>query len=175
MDRRAGNLSGSPSTEDEPERRAYAIVTDLAAFAELVPLDHGLCVINTLRGDGTVQSSVVNAGVLQHPQRAGRVVGLVATGGSRKLRNLRAQPRATIVVRAGWRWATVEGDTEIVGPDDPYPDVDSEALRLMLRDIFRAAGGTHDDWDTYDRAMAEERRAAVLIAPHRIYTNPQTS
>jgi hypothetical protein len=37
-------------------------VTDLA---ELVPLDHGLCVVNTLRGDGSIQSSVVNAGVLE--------------------------------------------------------------------------------------------------------------
>jgi hypothetical protein len=76
-------------------------MADLAAFAELVPLDHGLCVINTLRRDGSVQSSVVNAGVLEHPQREGRVVGLVATGGSRKLHNLRLDPRATIVARAG--------------------------------------------------------------------------
>jgi PPOX class probable F420-dependent enzyme len=149
-------------------------VTDLAAFAELVPLDHGLCVVSTLRGDGGVQSSVVNAGVLAHPLRDGQVVGLVATGGSRKLRNLRADPRVTIVARAGWRWATVEGDAEIIGPDDPHPGVDGEALRLLLRDIFQAAGGTHDDYDTYDRAMAQERRAAVLITPRRVYTNPQT-
>jgi len=147
-------------------------MTDLAPFAELVPLDHGLCVISTLRRDGTVQASVVNAGVLDHPLRDGQVVGLVATGGSRKLHNLRADRRATIVVRAGWRWATVEGDAEIIGPDDPHPDVDAEALRLLLRDVFTAAGGTHDDWDTYDRTMAGERRAAVLITPRRAYTNP---
>jgi PPOX class probable F420-dependent enzyme len=147
-------------------------MTDITAFAELVPLDHGLCVVNTLRVDGSIQSSVVNAGVLDHPLRGGPVVGLVAAGGSRKLHNLRTEPRATIVARAGWRWATVEGDCEIIGPDDPHPDVDGEALRLLLRDIFRAAGGTHDDWDTYDRVMAEERRAAVLITPRRVYTNP---
>lgn len=149
-------------------------MTDLAAFAELVPLDHGLCVFNTLRDDGSVQSSVVNAGVLEHPLRDQQVVGLVAIGGSRKLHNLRAEPRATIVARAGWRWATVEGDAEIIGPDDVYSDVDSESLRLLLRDVFRAAGGTHDDWDTYDRTMAEQRRAAVLIVPRRAYSNPQT-
>jgi PPOX class probable F420-dependent enzyme len=150
-------------------------VADLADFAELVPLDHGLCVFNTLRGDGSVQSSVVNAGVLDHPLHGGGVVGLVAIGGSRKLRNLDAEPRTTIVARAGWRWVTVEGDAEIIGPDHPHPDIDSEALRLLLRDIFRAAGGTHDDWDTYDRVMAEQRRAAVLVAPRRVYTNPQNS
>jgi PPOX class probable F420-dependent enzyme len=146
---------------------------DLSAFAELVPLDHGLCVISTVRRNGTVQSSVVNAGVLDHPVRGGQVVGLVATGGSRKLHNLRADARATIVARAGWQWATVEGDADVIGPDDPHPEVDGDALRQLLRDIFRAAGGTHDDFDTYDRVMAEERRAAVLITPRRVYTNPQ--
>lgn len=148
-------------------------MTGLAAFAELVPLDHGLCVLSTSRSDGGVQSSVVNAGVLAHPLRDEQVVGLVAIGGSRKLGHLRANPRATIVARAGWQWAAVEGDVEIIGPDDPHPDVDGEALRLLLRAIFQAAGGTHDDYDTYDRVMARERRAAVLITPRRVYTNPR--
>jgi PPOX class probable F420-dependent enzyme len=147
-------------------------VIDLAAFSELIALDHGLCVVTTLHGDGSVHASVVNAGVLTHPVSGAEVVGLVAAGGTRKLENLRADPRATIVVRAGWRWATVEGTAEIIGPDDPHPQVDGDALRRLLQDVFRAAGGTHDDWDAYDRAMADERRAAVLIAPRRTYTNP---
>jgi PPOX class probable F420-dependent enzyme len=150
-------------------------MTDLAAFAELVPLDHGLCVVSTVRPDGSVQSSVVNAGVLGHPGTDKRVVGLVATGGSHKLRNLRRDPRVTVVARAGWRWVTVEGEAEIFGPDDPQPELDSEALRRLLRDVFRAAGGSHEDWDTYDRVMADERRAAVLVSPRRIYTNSISS
>ena len=150
------------------------IVTDVSAFAELVPMDHGLCVLSTLRSDGSVQSSVVNAGVLPHPLTGVQVVGLVAAGGTVKLDNLRADPRASIVARAGWQWATVEGDAEIMGPDDPHPDIDGQALKALLRNIFQAAGGTHDDWDTYDRVMADERRAAVLVAPRRTYTNPQT-
>jgi len=147
-------------------------MADLAAFAELIPLDHGLCVVSTLRADGSVQSSVVNAGVLTHPLRSEQVVGLVAMGGSRKLRHVRADARVTVVARAGWRWAAVEGVAEIIGPDDPHPDVDSEALRQLLRDVFVAAGGTHDDWDTYDKVMADERRAAILISPRRVYHNP---
>jgi PPOX class probable F420-dependent enzyme len=147
-------------------------VSDVSAFADLVPLDHGLCVLSTVRPDGSVQSSVVNAGVLAHPLTGSTVVGLVAIGGTRKLRNLRADPRATIVARAGWQWASVEGTVEIIGPDDRHPDVDDETLRTLLRDVFTAAGGTHDDWDTYDRVMAEERRAAVLLTPRRTYTNP---
>jgi PPOX class probable F420-dependent enzyme len=145
---------------------------DLAAFAALVPQDHGLCVISTLRGDGGVQSSVVNAGVLTHPVLGSQVVGLVAMGGSRKLHHLRADARVTVVARAGWQWATVEGDAEIIGPDDPHPSVDGPGLRQLLRDVFTAAGGTHDDWDTYDQVMAQDRRAAVLITPRRVYTNP---
>jgi PPOX class probable F420-dependent enzyme len=147
-------------------------VTDVSAFAELVPRDHGLCVLTTLRVDGSAQSSVVNAGVMAHPLTGEQVVALVAAGGTRKLDNLRADPRTTIVARAGWQWATVEGNAEIVGPDDPHPDIDEQALRALLRNIFQSAGGTHDDWDTYDRVMAEERRAAVLVAPRRVYTNP---
>ena len=49
----------------------------------------------------------------------------------------------------------------------------SEPWGLLLRDIFRAAGGSHEDWDEYDRVTAAERRAAVLITPGQVYTNPQ--
>src|SRR5687768_4161127 len=111
---------------------------------------------------------------MPHPLTGEQVVALVAVGGSLKLRNLRADPRATIVARAGWNWAAVEGEAQILGPDDPHPDVDGGRLRTLLRDIFTAAGGTHDDWDTYDRVMAEERRAVVLIVPRRAYSNPDT-
>ena len=56
----------------------------------LVGLDHGLTVVSTVAADGTIQSSVVNSGVLPHPLGGSRVLGLVAIGGSRKLANLRA-------------------------------------------------------------------------------------
>src|SRR4051812_27531348 len=158
---------------DQPRPSGASVVSMLSSFAEIASRDHWLCVFTTLHRDGTIQASVVNAGVLRHPLTDAEVVGLVATGGSRKLLNLRADPRATIVARAGWQWATVEGAVDIIGPDDPHADVDSEALRLLLRDIFKAAGGTHDDWDGYDRVMATERRAAVLLAARRVYTNPQ--
>ncbi|MGH3726344.1 MAG: TIGR03618 family F420-dependent PPOX class oxidoreductase [Mycobacterium sp.] len=149
-------------------------MTDISTFAQLVALDHGLCVLSTVRGDGSIQSSVVNAGVMAHPRTDEPVVALVAAGGTRKLQYLRTDPRTTVVARAGWQWATVEGTAEIIGPDDPDPGVDGEGLRLLLRTIFQAAGGTHDDWDTYDRVMAKERRAAVLITPRRVYSNPTT-
>ena len=146
-------------------------MSDLSAFAQFVPQDHGLVVVSTSRADGTIQSSVVNAGVLDHPITGRPVVAFVANGSSRRLANLRARPRLTVVIRGGWRWAAVEGPVELVGPDDPMDGIDAERLRVLLREIFEAAGGTHEDWDEYDRVMAAERRVAVLIAPERVYGN----
>jgi hypothetical protein len=77
----------------------------------------------------------------------------------------------SITFRSGWQWATVEGRAELIGPDDAHPDIGAERLRLLLREVFTAAGGTHHDWDAYDRAMAEERRTAVLVSVLRLYSN----
>jgi PPOX class probable F420-dependent enzyme len=146
-------------------------MTDLDSFAALAARDHGLCVVSVLRDDSSISSSVVNAGVLAHPLNGGRVAALVSRGDARRLGYLRARPRATLTARTGWQWASVEGPVQLIGPDDPLPGIDAEALRLLLREVFRAAGGSHDDWDTYDAVMAREHRTAVLISPERVYSN----
>jgi len=142
---------------------------DIEGFARLVPLDNGLAVVSVVREGAIVHSSVANAGVLEHPLTGEKVVGLVLGGDTRKLRYLRQQRRATVTLRAGWQWAAVEGPVELVGPNDPVPGIDADRLRLLLREIFTAAGGTHEDWDEYDRVMAAERRTATLVKPERIY------
>jgi PPOX class probable F420-dependent enzyme len=129
-----------------------------------------LAVVSTARADGTIQSSVVNAGILAHPVSGARAVGFV-TYGRAKLANLRRRPHATIVFRAGWEWAAVEGGTEVIGPDDQSEGFDPSALPTLLRSVFTSAGGSHDDWETFDRVMKEERRSAVLLQPERIYSN----
>jgi hypothetical protein len=146
-------------------------MVDLEPFARLVSGDHGLAVVALARPDGTAHASVTNAGVLPHPVTGAPVVGIVANGSSRKLAYLREHPRATVVLRAGWQWAAVEGPVELAGPDDPLPGIGAERLRLLLREIFTAAGGTHDDFDEYDRVMAADRRAAVLVTPAKLFTN----
>ena len=137
----------------------------------LVGAEHGLAVVCTAHADGTVQASVVNAGVLDHPVTATPALAFVARGGTRKLAHLRRDPRATIVLRSGWEWVAVEGTVDLAGPDDPLAGFAADALPQLLRDVFRAAGGTHDDWDTYDTVMAEEHRTAVLVRPDRVYSN----
>ncbi len=146
-------------------------MVDIQPFARLVSGDHGLAVVALALPGGTAHASVVNAGVLPHPVTGAPAVGVVARGQAAKLRYLRASPRATIVLRAGWQWAAVEGPVELAGPDDPLPGVDAERLRLLLREIFTAAGGTHDDFAEYDAAMAAERRTAILLTPARLYGN----
>ena len=146
-------------------------MVDLEPFARLVSGDQGLAVVALARPDGTAHASVTNAGVLPHPITGAPVVGIVANGSSRKLAYLREHPRATVVLRAGWQWAAVEGPVELAGPDDPLPGIGAERLRLLLREIFTAAGGTHDDFDEYDRVMAADRRAAVLVTPAKLFKN----
>jgi PPOX class probable F420-dependent enzyme len=145
-------------------------MTTLQDVIGIARRDRFLAVVSTLRSDLTIQSSVVNAGVLSHPVAGSDVVGFV-TYGRTKLSNLRARPQLSVTFRAGWEWATAEGRAELIGPDDPSPDVDAEGVRLLLRSVFTAAGGTHDDWEAYDVAMAEQRRTAVLVSVSRLYGN----
>lgn len=143
----------------------------LERLVELGAPERYLGVLVTQYPDGRPQVAVVNFGLVDHPTTGETCVALVARRGA-KLANLRRTPTATLVVRAGWEWIAVTGPVTLAGPDDPHTDVDSHALRLLLREIFHAAGGQHDDLDRYDEVMAAERRTAVLITPQRFLTNP---
>jgi PPOX class probable F420-dependent enzyme len=145
--------------------------TDLAVLERLGERERWLVVLATSRPDTSIQTSVVNAGLISHPLSGERVVGIVARGGTVKLRNLRRRPTATVVFRSGGEWAAIEGPVELIGPDDPLDGFAGSRLPELLREVFRAAGGTHEDWPTYDRVMAEERRAVILIRPERSYGN----
>jgi PPOX class probable F420-dependent enzyme len=142
------------------------LVRRLAAAAR------GLAVVATNRSDGTIQASLVNAGLIDHPVNGRPVVAFVARPAAVKLRHLRRTPRATVTFQAGSEWVTVEGQTELVGPDDSLAGVNLAELPALLRTVYRAAGGSHDDWPTFDRVMAEERRLIVLVACDRVYSNP---
>ena len=146
-------------------------VTTLQDFAQFIALDHGLAVVSTTRSDGTIQSSVVNAGVLDHPTRSEPVIAFVSAGTAGRLANLRARPRATVVLRAGWQWAAVEGPVELAGPDDPLAGIDAEQLPGLLRDIFVAAGGVARRLEGV-RPRDGERTAGRSAGPRtRMYGN----
>jgi PPOX class probable F420-dependent enzyme len=146
-------------------------MADLDDVRSLLAREQGLCVVTTSRADGTMQSTVVNAGVMAHPVDGEPTVALVARASARKVAHLRTRPQITVAVRSGWEWVSVEGTAEIIGLDDPSPHFDADGIRMLLRQVFQAAGGTHDDWDEYDRVMHDERRTAVFVRPTRIYSN----
>jgi PPOX class probable F420-dependent enzyme len=132
-------------------------------FSEALPFleaEHG-SVITTIGRSGRPQSTIVRAGPYDG------TMAFVVPGDTVKLRNLATNPACTVLtVTPDWRRSvTVEGMATVKGPDD----TDAEELRLLLRAVFAAAGGTHDDWDEYDRVMKAERRAAILVTPERVY------
>ncbi len=132
-------------------------------FSEAVPFlqaEHN-AIVTTIGPAGNAQSTIVRAG--PHEGK----MAFVVRGATVKLKNLGKNPRCTVLtVKPDWsRYATVEGNATTHRPDN----TDAEELRLLLRAAFAAAGGTHDDWDEYDRVMHEEQRAVVLVTPDRVY------
>ena len=69
----------------------------------------------------------------------------------------------------------VSGPVDLSGPDDFDLGLTGEEQRLLLRGIYAAAGGVHPSLSEYDAAMLNEGRCAVLIEPHRIWSNPAGS
>ena len=152
---------------------AYARpVASMRDARRLIGLDNALASVSTIRDDGSIQTTVVNAGIVDHPVHGAEVAAFVARGGTRKIVHLRARPTASVLWRAGWAWVAIEGTTELCGPDDPLAGIDDEGRAALFRRIVVAAGIDHDDWDEFDRMVAAEGRTAVLLTPRRIHQNP---
>ena len=132
----------------------------------------GLAEVITTRKNGRPLVAVVNAGVIAHPATGDEVVAFVSAGGAARLGHLRRDPNITMAVRRGWQWSGLDGTAELAGPNDTHATIPDAEVPELLRTIFQAAGGTHDDYDEFDRVMAEDERCAVLINPTRIYGNP---
>jgi PPOX class probable F420-dependent enzyme len=128
---------------------------DVAAMLKQQPY----AVVSTIRPSGTVQSTLVNVGMYADG------VGFTTAGRSLKEYNLKHNPACTVTIHHGPHWITVEGKARLYSWDLTDP----ETMQRLLRELYVAAGGTHDDWDTYDRVIREERRAAVVVVPERIY------
>lgn len=141
-------------------------------FVSLLATDQGLVTVSTLRRDGSPFSSIVNGGPIDHPITGDPAVAFVSGGNAARLQHLRRDPRLTILVRRGWEWATVAGRATLLGPDDPHPDFESDQVPGLLRRVFQAAGGTHGDFNEFDRVMRDERRVAVVVAPSGSFSNP---
>lgn len=124
---------------------------------------HHRAVVNTFQPDGSVQSSIVVAGAMD-----GKVVFVSVNGRSLKVRNLRRDGRCTVLaVTADWsQYVVVEGRAELFDSSN----TGAEALRVMLRDTYRACGDQdHPDWEEYDRVMRRQDAVVAWVHPQRVY------
>ena len=120
-------------------------------------------VVNTFQRNGAVQASIVVCGAYQ-----GLLAFVSVRGRSAKVRNLRRDPRCTVVATASdWRnYVVVEGQARLLD----YRNTDEEEMRRQLREVFRACGDRdHPDWEEYDQAMKEQDGVIVLVTPDRVY------
>lgn len=124
---------------------------------------HHRGVISTHQPDGAAQTSIVVCGAYQ-----GQAAFVAVYGKSRKVRNLRRDPRCSVLaVRNDWRgWVTVEGEAQLFD----YTNTEAEKMRQLFRELFRACGDKdHPNWDEYDQAMRDQKAVGVLVRPQRIY------
>lgn len=118
--------------------------------------------VTTFRRNGAAQMSIVTCGLY------GDGVAFTTTVHRAKLRNLRRDPRCTIMVGTeNWRdFLVLEGEARLVGVENSSAD----EYRETLRDVFRtAAGQEHPNWPEYDQAMVDDLRYAVIVTPTNIY------
>ncbi|MEA2828605.1 MAG: hypothetical protein QOG43_3044 [Actinomycetota bacterium] len=108
-------------------------------------------VLCTFRSDGRPQMSPVGAVI----DDEGRVV-ISSRETAYKVKNLRRDPRVSVLVTKAnsWDWVQVDGTaTTLSLPDAMEP----------LIEYYRRAAGEHPDWDDYRAAMERERRLVVLV------------
>ena len=118
-------------------------------------------VLSTFRRSGHAQLSIVSVG----PYADG--AAFTTTEDRAKLANLRRDPRCSLLVSqdSWWGFVVLEGTARIMSADNTDP----EELRQAFRDVYRSISGEHPDWDEYDRAMVDDKRAVIVVVPERIY------
>lgn len=119
-------------------------------------------VLTTFRRDGSAQMSIITCGPLHDG------VAFTTTEDRAKLRNLRRNPRCSLLVaRENWSaYIVLQGHARLLSADN----TDGEGLRMVLRDVYRMAAATeHPNWEEYDLAMAEQGRSAIIVVPEHIY------
>ncbi len=124
--------------------------------------DNHQAVLTTFRKNGAAQMSIVTVGSY------GDGVGFTTTEDRAKLRNLVRESCCSLLVSKSdwWGYIVLEGHAKVLRRGES----DDDELRDALRGIYRAASGQeHPDWEEYDRAMIEDRRAAVIVVPDHVY------
>ncbi|MFN8067251.1 MAG: PPOX class F420-dependent oxidoreductase [Mycolicibacterium insubricum] len=127
---------------------------------------NSLGVLATIKRDGRPQLS--NVSYYFDPRET--TIAVSITEPRAKTRNLRRDPRASILVSAddGWAYAVAEGDAVLSAPAADPNDATVEALVELYRNI----SGEHPDWDEYRRAMVTDRRVLLRLPITHLYGMP---
>ena len=147
-------------------------MSDIEIFSNYLLEETGLVTVSTTQVDGRVLSSVVNCGMIEHPLTGATCVAFVSGSRAARLKHIDRGSQVTITARRGWAWSSVTGPADLIRPEQVPESIDKEQMRLLLREVFHAAGGVHDDLEEYDRAMAQEGRVVVCVTPERVLGNP---
>ncbi|EHB49987.1 putative F420-dependent enzyme [Mycolicibacterium rhodesiae JS60] len=125
-----------------------------------------LGVLATIKRDGRPQLS----NVTYHFDPRNLVVEVSITEPRAKTRNLRRDPRATLLVSSddGWSYAVAEGNAILTPPAASPHDDTVEALIALYRNV----AGEHPDWDDYRRAMVDDRRVLLTMPISHVYGMP---
>jgi uncharacterized protein len=128
--------------------------------------DHSVGVLATVKRDGRPQLSNVSY-YFDAPNVA---VQVSVTEPRAKTRNLRRDPRASLLVSSddGWSYAVAEGAAELTPPALARDDDTVEALITLYRNI----AGEHPDWDDYRQAMVTDRRVLLTMPIAHVYGMP---
>lgn len=128
--------------------------------------DNGLGVLATIKRDGRPQLSNVS----YYFDAPVAVVLASITEPRAKTRNLRRDPRASLLVSSddGWSYAVAEGTAELTPPAAAPGDDTVEALVGLYRNI----AGEHPDWDDYRQAMVTDRRVVLTLPVSHLYGMP---
>ena len=127
---------------------------------------NSLGVLATVKKDGRPQLSNVS-----YWFDARRVALQVSVTEPRaKTRNLRRDPRASLLVSSddGWSYAVAEGDAAL---SPPAADPGDETVESLIT-LYRNVAGEHPDWDDYRRAMVTDRRVLLRMPISHLYGMP---
>jgi PPOX class probable F420-dependent enzyme len=127
---------------------------------------NSLGVLATLKRDGRPQLSNVQ----YHFDPRTLVIRVSVTEPRAKTRNLRRDPRASMLVDAddGWSYAVAEGTAELT-PAAAAPDDDTVEALVAL---YRTIAGEHPDWADYRQAMVTDRRVLLTLPISHLYGMP---
>ena len=127
---------------------------------------NSLGILATIKRDGRPQLSLV----AYHFDPRVLSIEASVTETRAKTRNLRRDPRASLMVNSEdwWSYAVAEGYAVL----SPCAAESGDDTVESLITLYRSIAGEHPDWDEFRRAMVVERRVLLRLPISHLYGMP---